>query len=248
MEISCLPSSHPSQETLSATVARIQDLTELADTLNALGFQKNIPALVLVGGASGISEPDMHYLQHLFIDVLAPLIQTLGVVVIDGGTDAGIMQLIGQARTKIGATFPLIGVAAIDTVILPDRSPASPNAAPLEPNHTHFLLVPGSQWGDESPWIANVATTLSENCPSLTIAINGGNITWLDLHYSVAADRPIITLAGSGRTADKLAAALQGQKTDERATEILAAGHVQAIDLKREITQLTQTIKEMLST
>ena len=248
MDISCLPLSHPSQETLPATVARIQELAELADTLNALGFQDNSPVLVLVGGASGISESDMNYLQKLFVDVLAPLIQSLGVVVIDGGTDAGIMKLIGKARTHIGANFPLLGVAAIDTVVLPDRAPASADAAPLEPNHTHFLLVPGSQWGDESPWIAKVASTLAKNCPSLTIAINGGNVTWLDLSYSVAANRPIITLAGSGRTADKLAAALHGQITDERAIDILATGQVQAIDLRQGIAQLTQTIEEMLST
>ena len=33
--------------------------------------------------------------------------------------------------------------------------------AQFEPNHTHFVIVPGSDWGDESPWITWVASELA---------------------------------------------------------------------------------------
>ena len=39
------------------------------------------------------------------------------------------------------------------------------SAAPLDPDHTHFNLVPGNGWGDESPCLANAATQLASNRP-----------------------------------------------------------------------------------
>jgi hypothetical protein len=166
---------------------------------------------------------------------------------VDGGTDAGIMRFIGQARTEIGGTFPLIGVAAIGTVILPENPPPFSDAAPLESNHTHFVLVPGSNWGDESPWLAHIASLLSEGFPSVTVVVNGGEITFKDVSYSLQADRPVVTLDGTGRTADKLAAAVRGEATDGRATQLAASGQVLTIDLNNELSRIDQVIRERLS-
>lgn len=232
---------------LIADVIQIHSFSEFSDALHNLGLSNKLPTLVLVGGASGISEADMTHLQRLFVEEIAPIAQELRVAVVDGGTDAGIMRLIGQARTKIGATFPLIGVAAYGTVILPDAPPPSSEAAPLESNHTHFVLVPGSNWGDESPWLARLASVLSEGFPSVTLVINGGEITFQDVSQSLQADRPVIALDGSGRTADKLAAALRGEATDNRAKQLTASGQVQAINLSKHPTRVAQVIKRILS-
>jgi len=244
MENPCPP---PAQNAFAAKIIEIHSPAELADILPKLGFQNRYPTLVLVGGAGGINETDMCRLQQLFIEVLAPTLQTLGVAVVDGGTDAGIMRLMGQTRNQLRATFPLIGVAAIGTVQLPHFPPINPDAAPLEPNHSHIVLVPGAQWGDESPWIAAVANALSEGCPTLTLVINGGKITWVDLRYSVEAGRPIVTLAGSGRTADKLAAVVRGEAVDAYAQSLIDRGQIQAIDMMQDAAQFTQTIEKMLS-
>ncbi|MBD2244708.1 hypothetical protein H6G26_14110 [Nostoc sp. FACHB-888] len=48
--------------------------------------------------------------KRLFTEVLAPIAESLGAYVVDGATDAGVMQLIGEARTYINARFALIGV------------------------------------------------------------------------------------------------------------------------------------------
>jgi hypothetical protein len=232
---------------LTANAIQVDSFVELSEALSKIGLQYPRPTLVLVGGASGISEADITKLQRLFVEAIAPLAQELEVAVVDGGTDAGIMRFIGQARTEIGGTFPLIGVVAVGTVILPDRSSPNSDAAPLEPNHTHFILVPGSQWGDESPWISRIATVLSEGFPSVTIVVNGGEITFRDVSNSVSADRLAIALDGTGRTADKLAAALRGEATDRRAEQLAASGKIQAIDLLEQPAQLTEVIKEILS-
>ncbi len=163
--------------------------------------------VVLVGGAGGISLGEMQSLRPLFVNVLAPLAQSLGAVVVDGGTDAGVMRLMGQARSEIGAEFPLIGVAAAGTVALPGGEPFRPKASPLESHHTHFVLVPGSEWGDESPWLDRMANSLARRCPRITVLINGGNISRKDVENSLASKRPVLVVAGTGRLADELGAA-----------------------------------------
>ena len=99
------------------------------------------------------------------------------------------MALIGQARAKLGASFPLIGVTAGGTV-KPDGSTVGRAAvASLEPNHTHVVLVPGARWGDESSWLADVASWVAGDAPSVTVVVNGGEVTVGDAERSVAAGR-----------------------------------------------------------
>ena len=141
---------------------------------------------------------------------------------VDGGTDSGVMQVMGQARDSAGASFPLIGVAAEGTVIVPGAPPA-PDAAALEPHHTQVILVPGDTWGDESPWLSSVATAIADSRPSLTLVVNGGQITYDDIEHSLQAGRPVIVLAGTGRTADAIAAAAHGRAEDPRAARVAAS-------------------------
>lgn len=227
----------------TADVIEVEQRTELKTALKQLGFNQYYPTLVLVGGASKITESDLLRLEKIFIDIITPLVQELGIIVIDGGTDAGIMKLIGKARATIGGTFPLIGVAAIGTVELSDVFSVSHGRAFLAPEHTHFILVPGHNWGDESPWLAEIPTLFSNNLPSVTLVINGGEITWQDVWYSVNEGRSTMILAGSGRTADQLATAVRGEITDSRAIPLVESGLLSVIDLNQNSDLLTQEIK-----
>lgn len=232
----------------TATVATVSEAGELSDALEQMGLVGSHPILVIVGGASQMSEADFVRIQSLFIEVLAPIAQRLGAYIVDGGTDAGVMQLIGNARHQINAQFPLIGVAPTGKVILPNQTESSDDAALLEPHHTHFILVPGHNWGDESAWIVQVATMLAGGAPSVTMLINGGEITFLDAANSVIAGRLVMVIAGSGKTADKLVCALNGEATDERAEKLAASGKLQTIDLEADWEKLTHTITHLLST
>jgi hypothetical protein len=169
-------------------------------------------------------------LRPLFARGLAPLAERLGVVVIDGGTDAGVMHLIGRARSWAGATFPLLGVAAAGTVRFPGHHPAPDDVWPLDAHHTLFVLVPGAEWGDEAPWIARVATELAGGWPSVTVLANGGEIAYLDVECSLHAGRPVLAIAGSGRTADRVASAVRGGPADTRAVRLAASGLVEVVD------------------
>jgi hypothetical protein len=231
----------------SASAVHLQSLSELSIALKQLGLQQGRPVLVVIGGASHLSTDDDERIRLLFTQVLAPLAQKWGAFVVDGGTDAGVMQLMGQARAETATSFPLIGVCPIDLVTFPNAAPISADAAPLEPNHTHFILVPGSHWGDESQWMAEVASVLADHAPSVTVLINGGEITWKDASQNVQAGREVLVIAGSGRTADKLASGLRGEATDQRAQPLIATGLVQAIDLDRCTEVLPDTIEKIFS-
>jgi hypothetical protein len=228
-----------------AVATQIDPLVDLDIVLHDLSLDRHRPVLVVIGGASKLSQEDFDRVHQLFVQVLAPLAQKWQAAVIDGGTDTGVMRLMGEARLAVGADFPLIGVVPIGLATLPEQSAPAADAAPLEPNHTHFVFVPGSNWGDESEWIANLASTLADTAPSVTVLVNGGEITWKDASQSVQAERSILVIAGSGRTADIIAAALKGQVTDTRAIALVSSGLVQAIDLSSDPGTLTESIDKI---
>jgi hypothetical protein len=130
---------------LTACAVKVHSKAELSAALRELGLRCSSPTLVLVGGTGGQSDAESDRLHPLFVEVLDPLAEA----VVDGGTDAGIMSLMGEAHAEMDATFPLVGVAAIGTIALPDAPFSPPDAAPLEPHHNHFVLVPGSEGVEE---------------------------------------------------------------------------------------------------
>ncbi len=196
----------------------VSEMTELPSALGALGLHAPRATVVVVGGAGGLDEAAMERLRILFTDAIIPVMQNRAAVGVDGGTLSGVMRLFGEAHSALAATFPLVGVAAAGTVQLPERPPPRTDAAALEPHHTHFVIVPGDEWGTESPWIAHTATVLTRGAPSLTILLNGGEIAYSDVERSVQAGREVVVIDGSGRTADAIASALAGASQDERAS------------------------------
>jgi hypothetical protein len=202
-----------------ATALRVSTPEEIPGALAALGVLPQRPTVVVIGGAGGLAEADLERLRSLFADAIAPVIAAHRGAGVDGGTRSGVMRLFGETRAAAGEHFPLIGVVAKGTVRLPgDRTPSE--RADLDPRHSHFLLVPGDQGGDDSPWIAQVAGALAGDAPSVTVLINGGPIALHDVEHSLDAGREVIVIDGSGRTADALAAALAGAPTDERTAAV----------------------------
>lgn len=200
---------------------RVAQPADLPAALKALHIAVHRPVLVLAGGADGMTPAHMAAMAR----AMGPIIRALDdwdAAIVDGGTDSGVMRVAGQVHDAAGAAFPLVGVAAEGTVILPGRPPA-PGAAPLEPRHTGVILVPGDTWGDESPWLSHVATAIADGRPSLTLVINGGQIIYDDIEHSLRARRRVLVLAGTGRTADAIAAAAHGQARDPRAARVAAS-------------------------
>ena len=190
---------------LTAVGIKLSCYEELANLSANLGIRPSRPTMALIGGAGGLQGPELEILRPLFLDGLAPLAVGLSANIVDGGTDAGVMHLMGEARASTRGSFNLIGVAAEGTVTLPGLSGPQGQAVSLDAHHTHFVFVPGSHWGDESPWLARVADSLANGAPSVTLLVNGGETARRDVAQSLELNRRVIVLAGSGRLADELA-------------------------------------------
>lgn len=226
---------------------RLAAEADLALAPQALGLASARPTIVLSGGAAGLRAGRADRLHALFADVLCPMATAHAAAVMDGGTDAGVMRLMGRARAVSAADFPLIGVCAEGTVHVPDQEPPRTEAAPLEPHHTHFVFVPGGRWGDESPWLARLASALSRGVGAVTVLVNGGAIAWRDCQHSVEQGIPVVAVAGSGRAADALAAALEGLKTPREARALVTSGLVTSTDLAQGLERVRQTIEAALT-
>lgn len=211
-------------------MARVDDVSSLSAALDALTVARRRPVLVVVGGAGGMSPDHLSRTAAVLNVQVLPVLDRLGVTVIDGGTDSGVMRVIGRARSAAGASFPLIGVAAEGTVRA-DPPDARAVAEQIEPHHSHVILVPGDSWGDESPWLACVADAVAGTAPSATLVVNGGEITYDDVAHSLERRRPVVVLAGSGRTADAIATAGDGDSKDPRATRIAASPLTRIVDI-----------------
>ena len=199
------------------------DRLALTVLLQRAGLPTGVPVVVLVGGASGLSPTHTAVCEELLTSALVPAVEQAGAVLVDGGTDVGIMRLAGRARTQAWARFPQIGVVAEGTVRWPGHPPTREDAADLEPHHTHITAVPGDQWGDEAPWLSTIASALAGRAPSVTVLANGGTIAYDDVHESLAAARPVLVLSGTGRTADDITTARKSQPADPRALEAAAS-------------------------
>lgn len=191
---------------LTAVGIEVSSYKELAQLSGKLGIRPSRPTVALIGGAGGLQGPKLESLRPLFLNELAPLANDLSANIVDGGTDFGVMRLVGEARAETHGSFNLIGVAAQGTVALPGVADLEGKAVSLDTNHTHFVFVPGSHWGDESPWLARVTGSLASGAASVTLLVNGGETARQDVAQSLALNRRVIVLAGSGRLADELAA------------------------------------------
>jgi len=207
----------------------VSQATDLPAALDAFGLVVRRPALVIVGGAGGMSPELILDTGVFFENYLVPFIIQNNLAVIDGGTNAGVMEAIGIARANYNADFPLIGVV-VESLVRAQK-------AILQKDHSHFIYVPGENWGDEVKWLAATATALTgaaaltgNVAPSATILINGGGIAWKDVEASIMAGRHVFVAEGSGRTADNISKTLAGTEINTRAIKLVASGKFTSIN------------------
>lgn len=208
---------------VTVSAANVASEGEIQAALDELGIPRPRPAIVLVGGAGGVGFLEKFPMQKA-VGIVAQLAEESGAVVVDGGTQAGVMSEMGMQRKKNGYTFPLLGV--VFDALLMRKEPSSV----LDPGHTHFLVIPGNSWGDESAWISKIATVVAGDRKSITVLVNGGKISRADVEYSLLADRPTAVIRGTGRLAD----------------EITLTGNVFAIDVSREPDEILEVLKTKL--
>lgn len=143
-----------------------------------------------------------------------------GLTVITGGTDAGIFSILGRAMAA--RTSALVGVAPRGLVTWPG-GPAGDGVL-LEPHHSHFLLVDGGAWGDETAVLLALAGALGRLAASVAVICGGGPVTRSEALGHTRCGRPLVVVAGSGRVADELTG--DAPPADAETAEIVACGRI----------------------
>jgi TRPM family ion channel len=207
----------------TARAAYISNNSDIDKAIEELHISHPKTVIVLVGGAGGIGWLDKFPMRKA-IGIVARLADETQSIVIDGGTQAGIMTEMGKQRKRNNFSFPLIGVV-FDSLLMKE----DPQSI-LDPNHTHFFMIPGQDWGDESAWISKIATHVAGDKKSITILVNGGKISRTDVEHSRMENRTTFVMRGTGRLAD----------------EITLTGKVVAIDISKKSDEILATLKAKL--
>ena len=69
--------------------------------LDALEITSPRAVILLFGGAAGLDDSRKAHLETLFAEGVAPVAAELGALIIDGGTQSGVMAMMGEAVARI---------------------------------------------------------------------------------------------------------------------------------------------------
>ncbi len=226
--------------------------TPAADILKALDIPAPKALILLIGGATGLEKALVPRLLELFSRNIARIAADAGAIIIDGGTQAGVMAIMGRVIAERGHKSPLLGVAPAGKVIYPGGPAQNPteNSAPLDPNHSYFVLVESREWGGETDTFYELAESLAKDMHVVTILVNGGPVARGELLASVRRGWPIIVMAGTGRLADEIAG-LRSHKPKQikepAVAEIIADGDIHLFSLNDPPENLEKLLLKNLS-
>jgi TRPM family ion channel len=222
--------------------------TDAQTILKTLDLAQPHALIMVFGGAKGLDDSQKVRLAELFTDAIAPAAAELGALVIDGGTQSGVMAMMGEALARDGRGSQLLGVAPAGKVTYPgDPSPANiGDGAPLDPNHSHFVLVKSDEWGGETGTMFKLAEAF--NVAVATMLINGGQIAGNEALQSVRNGWPVLVVEGSGRFADELSAAVRnGQSAKSiKVSQIARSGRVRLFDVNDPAEKLRVELHRIL--
>lgn len=224
--------------------------TDPNEIINTFGLITPRPTIFITGGASSMSDDDIRHTRILMSEGIATFAEKYNITVVDGGTEAGVMDMIGDAREAHKYKFPLIGVAPIHKVSYPGFVGRGSEST-LQPGHSHFVLVEADEWGGESVMIVGLAKALAGGtAPMMGILINGGKIAEREVYLATTQGEsrmPLLVVDGSGRTADSISTAFKTQKTDSALIQAIIKGDIRITSLNEGVPALLKQLEKEFS-
>ncbi len=219
---------------------RNESYTEI---LQALDIQQPGALLIVVGGAKNMDGAMKDRLHLLFSKGIAATAAEVDAMIIDGGTRAGVMEMMGQGVAEQERQTMLLGIAPEAKVgyQVQPATEASNGKTQLDPNHSHFVLVRGSNWGDETETMFGLAEELAQQVPVVMVLAGGGDIAKQEVLQSVLYGWPVVVLTGSDQLADDIAR--WWQQKSKRPSFIRKAFQSIGIPLNTPDTDLTEIIE-----
>lgn len=218
---------------LSAMPDDVRAIATMAELVEALGpAPARGRAAILIGGAN-FFEVERSAELRAFFATLAAYLERTGTALVDGGTRSGVMRLIAEARSAIDGTFRLIGVAPALAFSRPTRTGEQIEIAQ---GHTLVVLVPGSRFGEETPWLFAAADHLAGGSAP-TVLVNGGDLALDEARQRLGTGHVVVAVQGSGRAADELV----GEPGADEA--LRASGRLRVIPLSVDDARLAAAIQ-----
>ena len=228
-----------------ARLLRVRRDEPIPAILERLALPAAKAVICLNGGTAELTEPLISQLKSLLTEGVARFAAEESITLITGGTDAGIFALLGAGLSRWPSAAACLGVVPEQCVRWPGHAGGE---TPLEPHHTHFLAVQGSEWGDETDTMTGVLNTLGATCPTAVIVAGGGAVTLREMRAHTEARRPMILLAGSGRNTDAVLAARAGGKaSDEKVRMIAERGLISSFPVNENSAALRDLIRRTIS-
>jgi len=87
----------------------------------------------------------------------------------------------------------------------------------LDPNHSHFVLVEGNRWGDETSKLFEIATAFANNDDISVVVFlaGGGEISKKEMLFCIKQSWPIIVIKKTGFLADEIASYRDQKQTPQ---------------------------------
>jgi hypothetical protein len=186
------------------------------------------PVIIVSGGADELHEPELTAARSMLGPAVRAAVERSGAAVIDGGTHAGVMALLGEERAREPATMALvIGVAPAGKV----EHAAAPGdgETALDPNHTHFVLADSDEWGGETPLLVAIAEELAGLMPIVMVLASGGEGALAEVQHALARGWPLFAIQGTGGLADEIGAVCAGRLEHAQLRRQLDGGDVRPV-------------------
>jgi hypothetical protein len=225
---------------------RVKRLTQPDADIRArsLGVYRARPVIALFGATSTLST-DLGARLLPILRSVAARAATENAVFVTGGTDAGVIHLLGVAAESCGGRWPfLVGVAPTGRVTTGEAPPTEAEIA-LDGNHDVVLLAPGTTWGDETPTLFRTLDALSAGRrPVVAMLVGGGGAARTELIEYLGRDRPVIVLAGSGGLADEVASGVVSAHDD--LAVLVRSGRVAVVHINEGPDRVVMLLRRFL--
>jgi hypothetical protein len=239
-----------------ATAVRVNTHSEPRLILDALQIPSPKNLILLSGGAGKMDNTQNARLMQLFNRGIAQVASETQALLLGGGTQSGVMAMLGEGVAARGHKTPILGVSPYGKVTYPEKTDAvtDTDSAPLEPNHSHFVLVETDchshdGWGCETSLMYRLAEVYTKTLPALTLLVNGGAICKQEILHSVRLGIPILIVQGSGRFADELATCKLNPPDfieDPVLAEIIDEGELYLFPLEGSLNEFERLVYRLL--
>jgi TRPM family ion channel/conflict system pore-forming effector with SLATT domain/uncharacterized protein DUF4231 len=216
-------------------------------------------AILLFGGASrslDISSTSVSILYQILDNILQYAFDN-NAIIIDGGTKSGIMEIVGQRASELEQSKKpvLLGVAPADLVSLSkstrqvdddDDDEDEKYKVSLDPNHSHFVLVDGKRWGDETAKLFEIAMAFANyDIPVVAFLAGGGEISKKEMLFCVKQSWPIIVIKKTGYLADEIAYYKSQSQTPQDRSNSRIQKFIRVKLLQKAYTKAYQNISDV---